>query len=268
MIHDDGDALDALVRLFEGHGFEVVTAVSAFRAQAILESDRVITIVVAPWDSMHPVGGETYRWSLLSRYDLRDQFVFLADQVPDDFDRVVGGRCLAVPLARPGELIRIAQAAVKRRAELESHPPVEELDRRKPTLMLVEDEPILLDVMTGLLGEAGFAVAPFESGLAAIAQLDHDDFDVVVIDWAMDEGSGEDVFRWIQRAKPWLVDRIVFLTGSDGEVEHVQQAAPDMPIFRKGADAAALIAALTAIARSARHANDADTVRPGSSRSS
>src|SRR5205814_2260136 len=40
VIHDEGDALDLMTRLFEASGAEVVTAVTGFRAQAHLEGDR------------------------------------------------------------------------------------------------------------------------------------------------------------------------------------------------------------------------------------
>src|SRR5262245_66487749 len=76
VIHDDGDALDLMTRLFEASGFEVMTAVTGFRAQAHLEGDKPIDVVVAPWDSAHPVGGDVYRWSLQKRYDLPDLFLF------------------------------------------------------------------------------------------------------------------------------------------------------------------------------------------------
>lgn len=262
VIHDDGNALDSLTRLFEGSGFEVVTAVTGFRAQNILESDRVISVVVAPWDTQHPMGGDVYRWSLQARYDLRDQFVFLAADPPAEFDRIVAGRCLAIPITRPTEVVRVALAAVKRRADLDARLEPAERDRRRPSLLLAEDEPILLTVMGSLLDEAGYAVSQVESGLAAIAALDQEDFDVVVADWTMDEGSGEDIYRWILKAKPWLAERLVFLTGSNGEAEHVDKAAPGRPKFRKGADAGALTAAIGEIAKTARHANNADTVRP------
>jgi hypothetical protein len=55
----------------------------------------------------------------------------------------------------------------------------------------------------------------------------------------------------------------VFLTGSTGEAEHVGKAAAGRPTFRKGADAGALTAAIEGIAKSARNANNAETVRPG-----
>jgi CheY-like chemotaxis protein len=95
VIHDDGEALDVLTRLFEAAGFEVTTALTGFRAQAHLEGERPIDVVVVPWDAAHPVGGEVYRWSLQRRYDLRDVFVFLAAETPADFDRlVVALQCL------------------------------------------------------------------------------------------------------------------------------------------------------------------------------
>jgi hypothetical protein len=78
VIHDDGEALDVLTRLFEAAGFEVTTAITGFRAQVHLEGVRPVDVVVVPWDAAHPVGGEVYRWSLQRRYDLRDGFVFLA----------------------------------------------------------------------------------------------------------------------------------------------------------------------------------------------
>src|SRR6185503_12156747 len=103
VIHGDGGVLDVLTRWFEASGFEVVTALNAFRAQAALEGEKPIEVVVVPWDDAHPVGGEVYRWVLKNRPDLRSRFVFIANDVPSDFDAVVGGRCLAVPLAATEE---------------------------------------------------------------------------------------------------------------------------------------------------------------------
>jgi CheY-like chemotaxis protein len=251
VIHDDGEALDVLTRLFEAGGFEVITAVSAFRAQAHLEGDRPVDLVVVPWDAVHPVGGEVYRWALHRRYDLRDGFVFLAAEPPPDFDRLVAGRCLGVSMARPAEVVRIASAAVKRRRALEiTRDAVEIADSSRPTLLLADDEPVLLMVMSDLLAGAGFAVSWVESGHGAILLLEHEDFDVIVTDWNMDDGNGADVYRWIAQVKPWLAERVVFL--SDVEGEDATVVAPGRPMFRKGQDAQALTAVLVEIARHAR----------------
>lgn len=251
VIHDDGEALDVLTRLFEAGGFEVITAVTGFRAQAYLEGDRPIDLVVVPWDAAHPVGGEIYRWSLHRRYDLRDGFVFLAAEPPPDFDRLVAGRCLGVGMARPAEVVRIAAAAVKRRKTLElARDAVAITDGDRPRLLLADDEPVLLMVMAGLLGDAGFAVSRVDSGHGAIVLLDHEEFDVIVADWNMDDGNGADVYRWIAQVKPWLAERVVFLADEEGEDATV--VAPGRPMFRKGQDSHALTAVLREIARQAR----------------
>jgi CheY-like chemotaxis protein len=252
VIHDDGEALDVLTRLFEGAGFEVTTAVSGFRAQAHLEGERPIDVVVVPWDTAHPVGGEVYRWSLQRRYDLRDGFVFLASETPPDFDRLVAGRCLGVPLAVPSEVVRVAAAAVRRRRQLEvaRDAALEEADGTRPTLLLADDEPVLLMAMAELFDEAGYAVSRVESGHGAILLLEHEDFDAIVTDWNMDDGNGADIYRWIEQVKPWLAERVVFLADEEGD--HAAVVAPGRPMFRKGQDSHAMTAVLREIVRQVR----------------
>ncbi len=251
VIHDDGDALDVMTRLFEASGCEVITAVTGFRAQAHLEGDRPISVVVAPWDAHHEVGGEVYRWSLQRRYDLRDQFVFVSSEIPADFDRIVAGRCLAVSMARPAEIVRVALAAVKRRAQLETaRDALAELDSTSPRLLLADDEPVLLMVIGDFLAQCGFAVTRVESGHAAIVLLHHEDFDAIVCDWQMDDGNGADLYRWLAQQKPELAERVVFL--SDGEEEDPGTMAPGRPMFRKGQDSHALTSVLHEIVRQVR----------------
>ncbi len=252
VVHDDGDSLDLLTRLFEASNFEVVTAVTGFRAQAHLEGDRRIDVVVAPWDFDHAVGADVYRWVLQRRYDLRDQFVFLAAEVPPEFDRVVAGRCLAVSMLRPNEVVRIAHAIFRRAESLElmRDAAFSELDGGKPTLLIADDEPVLLMVMGDLFAEAGFTVTKVESGNAAIARMDLEDFDAIVADWQMDDGSGADLYRWLASRKPWLAERLVFLSGA--ESEDAGTVAPGRPMFRKGQDSSALITVLQQIVREVR----------------
>lgn len=253
VIHDDGAALDTLTRLFEAAGWDVVTAVTGFRAQAHLESDRKVDVVVAPWDLQHPVGGDVYRWALQRRYDLRDLFVFLTDsEPPPEFDRLVAGRCLALSLSRPGEVVRVALATLRRAESLEQtrNAAALTLTTDKPTLLLAEDEPVLLAVMGELFSELGYAVTLVESGNAAIARMDLEDFDAIVADWHMDDGNGGDLFRWVLARKPYLASRVVFLSGDASD--DVGRVAPGRPMFRKGQDSHALLDVLTEIVREVR----------------
>ncbi len=263
VIHDDGDALDLMTRLFEASGFDVSTAITGFRAQTQLEGERPVNVVVAPWDAAHPVGGDVYRWALQKRYDLRDQFVFIASEVPPDFDRLVAGRCLAVSMNRPAEIVRVAVAATKRREQLEAarDAAFAELAPGSPRLLLAEDDPVLLMVMGDLLTAAGFAVTKVESGSAAIAALGDGSFDAIVADWHMDDSSGADVYRWLASTKPWLRERIVFLSGAEGD--DPTSVAPGRPMFRKGQDSKALDSVLKEILRQARHDESQPTIIPG-----
>jgi CheY-like chemotaxis protein len=252
VIHDDGEALDVLTRLFEASGYEVSTAVTGFRAQALLEGGRRFDVVVVPWDVAHPVGGEVYRWSLQRRYDLRDGFVFLAAEAPAELHRLVAGRCLAVSMARPVEVVRLAGAVVKRRQQLEAarDAALEVADATRPTLLLADDEPVLLMVMADLLAEAGYLVSRVDSGHGAIVLLQHEEFDVIVTDWSMDDGNGADIYRWIAQTKPRLAERVVFLADEEGQDATV--VAPGRPMFRKGQDSHALTTVLREIVRQVR----------------
>jgi CheY-like chemotaxis protein len=245
VVYTAADVLDLLTRWFEAGNFDVLAAVSAFRAQTHLEGDRPIDVVVAPWDATNPTGGDLYQWVLEHRPALRNRFVFIADEVPPEFDAVVRGRCLAVPLARNDELVRVATAIVRRVRTPPTGLPTFRV-RPRPTLLLVEDDPLLLDAMAQVLADSGYAVTPTESGNQATEVLELRDFDVIVADWQMNDGSGADVYRWLVQHKPQLATRVVFLAEHDHD--DARRVAPGRPMFRKGQDSEALIKVLSEIA--------------------
>jgi DNA-binding response OmpR family regulator len=252
LIHHDADLLDFLTRVFEARGFAVTIAATTYQAMAHLDGDREYDVIIAEWEKAHGAGAEVYRWSLRNRFHLRGQFVFLADEVPDDFDALVGGHCLALRPDDTEEIVRVAEAAAVRaeRVAQLSAEDVAWIDEDRPTLLLADDDPLLLMVMARLIGDVGFAVTPCESGNAAIAQLDRGDFDVVVLDWNMTDGNGADVLTWLTTFRPWLVDRLVFLTGGHADV--VQKDTGGRPVIPKGQDSRTLIELIARIARTPR----------------
>lgn len=249
MIHDDGDTLDVLTRAFEDAGCDVVTAISLRRAQMQLGTDLPLDVVVAPWDAARKVGGDVYRWVLDKRYDLRDVFVFLGADTPAGFDELVAGRCLLVPLARISEIVPIALATITRREQLATRrsQKIEVITAPRPRLLVIDDDPLLVEAMADLLTEAGYAVSTSDSGNDAMALLGREDFDALLVEWHMLNGSGADVFRWLREHKPRLTERVVFL--SDSESDDATAVAPDAPMIRKGQDSHALIAVLREIVR-------------------
>jgi CheY-like chemotaxis protein len=254
VVVDDPNLLDLLTRVFESRRMSVATAATARQAIASLESGRSFDAVVAAWAASHPVGGEVYRWVLRQNVGMRAHFVFVADDVPAEFDRVVAGRCLSVRPDEIEELVRVVEATVKRTARSEA---LADHDRDfltgdRPSLLLADGDPFQLMVMARLLGDVGFRVTSAESGHAAIAQLEEHDFDVIVSEWNMPDGSGAELYRWISITKPWVLDRIVILTG--GGVNDPAEVAPGVPVVPKGQDSAALLALLTATAKRTRGA--------------
>jgi len=247
LLHHDAQLLDLLTRVFEARGFAVNLAATPTQARTVLERNREIDVVVAVWDAGHQFGGDVYRWALEHRFELRDRFVFVGDEVPADFDRVVAGRCLVVRAAETSEIIRVAEATAKRvRAARATEPVPQWLDGGRPSLLLADDDPSLLAVMTDLLNDAGYAVTPVDSGNAATTAIDQTEFDVILCDWHMAAGSGGHVFNYVVTFRPWLLDRIVFMT--ERPHDGAERVVQGRPVFPKGADSAKLIDALRAIA--------------------
>jgi CheY-like chemotaxis protein len=244
VIHGDGDVLDVLTRWLEANGFDVLTAINAFRAQGVLEGDRPVGVVIAPWDVTRPVGGEVYRWVLQHRPSLRSRFVFVADEVPPEFDAVVGGRCLALPLSSLDEIVRVAAAVVRRTRTPSQGLPI---GGGRASLLLVDDDSFLLEVMAELLHSAGYAVTQVDSIRSAIELLDLRDFDAMVVDWRTHDGCGADLYEWVLTNKAELANRVVFLAEND--LDDSAQAAPGRPMFRKGQDSRALTDVLSEIVK-------------------
>lgn len=255
LVVDDPNLLDLLTRLFEGRGFSVSTAAVGRQAIAHLEGERLHDVVVAAWDTTHPVGGEVYRWVLKHQVGLRAQFVFLADEAVAEFDRVVAGRCLALRVDEIEELVRVVEATARRSERIGALDAgdLAWLDEDRPGLLLVDDDSLQLMVMASLLGDVGFLVTAVESGNAAIAQLEAAEFDVIVSDWYMPDGSGAELYRWVLTNRPWTLERLVVLTG--GDVHDAEQVAQGVAVVPKGQDASSLLQLLAQTARRTRQAS-------------
>lgn len=247
LLHHDAGLLDLLTRVFEARGFAVSLAATPMQARTILSSDRELDVVVAAWDATHTLGGEVYRWALEHRFELRDRFVFVGDEVAADFDRVVAGRCLVIRSAETSEIIRVAEATARRVDRTRTADPEPQWHGSdRPTLLLADDDPALLAVMTELLTATGYAVTPVDSGNAATSALDAADFDVIVCDLHMASGSGGHVFNWVVTFRPWLLDRTVFLT--ERPHDGTERVVQGRPVFAKGDNSTLLLQALASIA--------------------
>lgn len=253
LVHDDPDLLDTLTRVFEARDFQVSIAAASFAAMAQLERRREFDVVIAGWDAGTRLGAEVYRWVLRHRYHMRAQFVFVAQGEPEGFDELVEGRCLVVPPGELEEIVRIAEAAIvraQRVADAELSPEeLEWMEDDRPSLLVVEDEPLQLSLMARLLADIGFAVSQAESGNAAIARIEAGErFDVILSDWLMADGSGADLHAWLSEHQPALAGRLVIMTASD-PAEARAEVGTQVPVLPKGQDSAGLVNLLLRLAR-------------------
>lgn len=76
--------------------------------------------------------------------------------------------------------------------------------QRPSSVLVVDDEKEMCDLIADFLGREGYEVETAQSGSAAMARLREQDFDVVVTDLRMAGMDGLDLLREIKRLKPDL----------------------------------------------------------------
>jgi signal transduction histidine kinase len=84
---------------------------------------------------------------------------------------------------------------------------------RRGRVLVIDDEPLVLDVLGKLLAES-HDVETCASGTMALERLTQDPpFDAVLCDLMMPDMTGMDIYEQLARARPELIDRMVFITG-------------------------------------------------------
>lgn len=89
-------------------------------------------------------------------------------------------------------------------------------DNKPISILVVDDEPVLRELVAFILLDRGFAVSEADSGNVAFEKIQEHAFDVVVSDVRMPNGSGIDLLRRIRELKGRKP--IVFLVSGYSEV--------------------------------------------------
>jgi two-component system response regulator HydG len=95
------------------------------------------------------------------------------------------------------------------------------LTHARPAILLVDDEPMVLSVITRLAERAGFNVVSCPTGRAAVDQLTDHRADVALVDLRLPDVGGIEVLRAIRRADP---DCQVILMSGDATIESAVEA--------------------------------------------
>jgi DNA-binding NtrC family response regulator len=114
-------------------------------------------------------------------------------------------------------------------------------------ILLVEDEPVLLDIIRTTLEDGGYDVVVAENGSSAIRALDErpSDFVALVTDIRIGKGpSGWDVARHARALKPEV--SVVYMTG-DSAGEWAVHGVPKSLLLQKPFAQAQLITAVSTL---------------------
>ena len=98
-------------------------------------------------------------------------------------------------------------------------------DAGQPTVFVVDDEPMLLELAEAILKPLGYAVRTFRDPELALKEFPAARPDVIITDYAMGRMSGMDLIRECRRLNPR--QKMILLSGTVDE--HVFADAPVKP---------------------------------------
>jgi PAS domain S-box-containing protein len=84
---------------------------------------------------------------------------------------------------------------------------------RQRRLLIVDDEPGIVDVLAEALNGIGYQADTASNGAEALKQIASQDYDLIISDLCMPEMTGEELYAAISQHHPHLQNRIVFVTG-------------------------------------------------------
>jgi DNA-binding NtrC family response regulator len=110
------------------------------------------------------------------------------------------------------------------------------------TVLYVDDEPGMRTVVRRQMERRGHTVHTAESIAEAKMRLDQDTIHGAFIDLWLGDGTGFDLFAWIQENHPAVSARVVFVTGDIAENTEARRSltALGRPVFGKPLDFVAM----------------------------
>ena len=159
-------------------------------------------------------------------------------------------------------LVRLPLIEVGHAADEQASPsPADEHPLR---LLLVEDDPIVAAVITGLLQQQGHAACHVANGLLALAELERNRYDAVLLDLDLPGVDGFQVARLIRQREAGKHLPIVAVTARSGETDeaHAREAGMD-GFLRKPLSGEQLAAMLARVLRATGDEEDAEAVAAG-----
>jgi DNA-binding response OmpR family regulator len=98
-------------------------------------------------------------------------------------------------------------------AAFASEDPLETSELDIKSILLLDDDPDLADTLKLLLESRNFVVTTVSNGVEGLREVMSLDFDVIICDMMMPAMPGDMFYLAVQRTKPHLCSRFLFVTG-------------------------------------------------------
>ena len=85
------------------------------------------------------------------------------------------------------------------------------MSKIQPKILIVEDEPDIAGTLQSYLGRRGFQVSTTASGLEALLLIEISKPDVVILDFSLNDLSGQDVLKRLREKDQQT--RVIVITG-------------------------------------------------------
>ncbi len=90
---------------------------------------------------------------------------------------------------------------------------------RKKKVLILEDDPTFKEIITDFLTENDFEVRAVQNGVEGVHEVLAGDFEVILCDMLMPTLPGDMFFRAVERMRPHLCNRFIFMTGYRGNTK-------------------------------------------------
>src|SRR5713101_468639 len=98
--------------------------------------------------------------------------------------------------------------------------PMRTTEARRACILVIDDEPLVVALMTDILGLEGYEVETAENGREALEKIAARSYDVILSDLRMPELDGVGLYRELEQQYPRLLPRLAFVSGTTEPPEY------------------------------------------------
>lgn len=88
-------------------------------------------------------------------------------------------------------------------------------------ILIVEDDPSINDLLSDFLSDEGYMVTPRMNGRAALAELENDSYDLMLLDMGLPDMTGNDVL--VQMMQQALETPVIVVSANANQLQYREQ---------------------------------------------